>query len=140
MEIKNMLGYKLGVCTRRMKRKMDMQLAEYDLTTSQWAVVKLLQEKGELTQKQIADELLGDKATAGEVIRRLEKRDYITKRCSDTDKRAYLVNLTQKAGDVIPKIEQKAISQTKEALADTSQDEEELFYKVLDTIIKNLEE
>lgn len=38
---------------------MDKYLSEYKLTTSQWSVIKLLSDKGELSQAQIADKLNG---------------------------------------------------------------------------------
>lgn len=45
MEIQNILGYLLNTSARFIKREMDKNLDKYDLTTSQWAVIKLLYTK-----------------------------------------------------------------------------------------------
>lgn len=134
------LGYLIGTCNRLMKREMDLQLEEYSLTTSQWAMIKLLSEKGPLSQKEIADELHGDKATAGEVVKRLEAATYITRSASEKDKRAYIVTLTSKALALIDDSVKKSALVNEKALCNLSSDEITNFYKTLNQIILNMEE
>lgn len=50
MEMQNILGYMLNTSARFIKRKMDKNLEEYEITTFQWAVLKLLSQKEQLTR------------------------------------------------------------------------------------------
>lgn len=138
MKIKNSLGYLLGTSTRLMKRRMDFNLNEYGVTTSQWAILKLLSEKKQLTQKQIADELCSDKTTVGEIIKLLYEKNYIEKTTNDLDKRAFNINLTTKAKDIIDEIERKGIDVIEGALQGLDVEQIELLYKILHQIIVNL--
>src|SRR5476649_886420 len=91
MEIQNMLGYLLNASARFIKREMDESIKKYNLTTSQWAVIKLLYNKKELTQAQIAEELKSDRATAGNVILNLYEKQYVNKVIGEKDRRTYVI-------------------------------------------------
>lgn len=138
MEIQNILGYLLNTSARFIKRKMDKNLEVYNLTTSQWAVIKLLFNKNELTQAQIAEKLNADRATAGTVILNLYEKKYINKVIDKNDKRSYVISLTQKAKDVVKEIDLIAENVTKEALEGVSEDNTKVLYDVLKKIIVNL--
>lgn len=138
MEIKNSLGYMLGASTRLIKRRMDKNLEDYGITTSQWAVLKLLAEQEQLTQKQIADGLSSDKATVGEIIKLLNKKGYVEKVINDRDKRAFLIKLTTKAKVMVNDLVSKASFVNEIALKGFSDKETELLRDMLNKIIENL--
>jgi DNA-binding MarR family transcriptional regulator len=140
MEIQNILGYLLNASARLTKRKMDRELEMYHLTTSQWAILKLLDTKHELTQAQIADELLGDRSTAGTVIFKLIDKGYLAKSLDTNDRRAYVVKMTQKAEGIIQHIETKAEEISSQALKGLSEEEIAVLYHSLNQIITNLSE
>lgn len=138
MEIQNILGYLLNTSARFIKRKMDKNLEAFNLTTSQWAILKLLYNKGELTQAQIAYELRSDRATTGAVILNLHEKEYIHKVIDKNDRRSYIVSLTEKAKDIVVQIELVADNITKEALSGISEDDIKVLYEILRQIINNL--
>lgn len=138
MEIQEVLGYMLGASSKLIKRTMENYLRKYDITTSQWAVLKLLDTRIPLTQSQIANELLGDKATIGEVIQRLYEKDYIEKSFSKNDRRAYLISLTPKAKNAVKDIERMVNEVTEKAIKGFTEDDIQLLYKFLNHIIDNL--
>jgi DNA-binding MarR family transcriptional regulator len=138
MEIQDILGYLLGSSSRLIKRTMDNYLCKYNITTSQWAVLKLLDAKIQLTQSQIANELLGDKATVGEIILRLYEKNYIEKSFDKNDRRSYLISLTPKAKNVIKDIEKMVNEVTEKALKGLTGDDMQILYKFLNQIIDNL--
>ncbi|MDF2503629.1 MarR family transcriptional regulator [Clostridium sp.] len=140
MEIQNILGYLLNTSARFIKRKMDKNLEVYNLTTSQWAVIKLLFNKKELTQAQIADELNSDRATSGTVILKLYEKKYIDKVIDKNDRRSYVISLTQKAKNAVKEIDLIAENITKKALTGLSDDNIKVLYDVLRQIINNLSE
>jgi len=138
MEIQQILGYLLNTSSKLIKRTMDTHLSEYSITTSQWAVLKLLDTKNQLTQTEIAKELLGDKATAGDIILRLYEKKYILKSVSKSDKRMYVVSLTPKAKTLINDMEKKAIAVTNKALDGLDNNDIQILNKSLNQIIYNL--
>ena len=140
MEIQEILGYMLNTSSKLIKRTMENYLCKYDITTSQWAVLKLLDTRIQLTQSQIANELLGDKATVGEIILRLYEKDYIEKSFSKNDRRAYLISLTPKAKNAVKDIERMVSEVTEKAIKGLSGDDIQLLYKFLNQIIDNLKE
>jgi len=138
MEIQQILGYLLNTSSKLIKRTMDNNLNEYNITTSQWAVLKLLDTKIQLTQTQIAKELLGDKATAGDIILRLYEKNYVEKSIDKNDKRMYVVSLTPKAKNLINDMEKKAIKVTNKALEGLDYNDIQILNKSLNQIINNL--
>lgn len=138
MEIQDILGYLLNTSARFIKRKMDRNLESFNLTTSQWAILKLLNNKNELTQAQIAHELKADRATTGTIIINLHEKEYITKVVDKNDRRSYIISLTQKAKDTVKQIELIAENIIKEALTGVNDDDVKVLYDVLRQIINNL--
>lgn len=140
MEIQNILGYMLNVSAKFIKRKMNREIEKYDLTTKQWAVIRLLYTKKELTQVQIADELKADRATAGNVILNLYKKKYVDRISDENDRRVYKICLTPKAQDIVKKVDVIARNVTDEALKGLKEDDIKVLYYSLNKIINNLSE
>lgn len=140
MEIHDILGYLLNTSARFIKRKMDAELEIYNITTSQWAVLKLLDSKNELTQAQIADALMGDRSTAGTVIFKLIDKEYVKKNLDSNDRRSYVVSMTPKAKRIIKRIEKKAEEISAQALKGLTEDEINILFKSLNKIVINLSE
>lgn len=138
MEIQNILGYLLNTSARFIKRRMDKSLDSFNLTTPQWAILKLLYNKNELTQAQIAYELKADRATTGTIILNLYEKEYIHKVIDKNDRRSYIISLTQKAKDIIKQIELIVNNITNEALEGVSEEEVKVLYDTLKQIINNL--
>ncbi|MCX7711114.1 MAG: MarR family transcriptional regulator [Clostridia bacterium] len=140
MEIHDSLGYLLNTSARMIKRKMDACLEKYTITTSQWAVLKLLDTKEVLTQAQVAEGLRGDRATMGSVIQRLQEKKLIDKVLDTKDRRAYLVCLTPVAKEMIKDIEKMAQDVFAEALKGFEESDIEVLYRSIRRIIANLSE
>lgn len=138
VEIQNILGYMLNTSARFIKRRMDKNLENYKLTTSQWGVIKLLSKKDQLTQAQIADELKADRATAGTIISNLYEKKYIDKIVDKNDRRSYVISLTEKAKNTVKEIDLIAEMVTQEALSGIDDNNIKAFYDVLKQIIDNL--
>ncbi len=138
MEIHEILGYLLSASARLIKRKTDYELEKYDITTSQWAVLKLLDSKTELSQAQISDELMSDRATIGAVLFKLLDKGLIQKNLDPVDRRSYVVCLTQKSKDIIKEIEGSVAKITDEALKGMSKEDIDRFFRSLNIVINNL--
>lgn len=67
--------------------------------------------EGDLSQTELGDELYLDKASVVRMLDYLEKAGCITRCQNPCDRRAHILNLTEKARKMIPEIE-KAINET----------------------------
>ncbi|TCL54772.1 DNA-binding MarR family transcriptional regulator [Kineothrix alysoides] len=139
-DIHNSIGYLLNISARLIKRNLDLKLIEFDITTSQWAILKLLSVELTLTQAQIAEKLNSDRATCGSVIDRLTNKKLVLKRMNTADRRAFDISLSQKGIDIVESLTKLASETNKQALQGISECDIETLYKVLHQIANNLED
>ncbi|NLQ30476.1 MarR family transcriptional regulator [Streptococcus mutans] len=138
MEIQNSLGFILNTSAKLMKRRLDTELkAGFDITSSQWAVLKLLSCEEDLLQAEISDKLNADRATCGAVIEKLMSKGFVTKTLSKDDRRSYKVKISPKALAILEKMAQKADEVNDLAIQGLTSDELKIFIKCLHTITGN---
>lgn len=138
MELNESLGYVLNLCARLMKRDLERQLKEYDITTSQWAALKLLSQESNLTQAEMAEKLNSDRATVGSVLDKLIRKNYVTKTLREDDRRSYRVEILPAACELVESISAKAKETNRAATEGLSKNEVEILINSLKTIIDNL--
>ncbi|HBU12828.1 MAG TPA: MarR family transcriptional regulator [Clostridiales bacterium] len=140
MKIQKSLGYLLNLCARLMKRTLDAELIKYDITTTQWGVLKLLSQENHLSQAEIADRANGDRATLGAVIDKLIAKGLVKKELSPKDRRSYIVTILPSATIIVDEVSQLAENVNHLALQGLSQEQMDTFTECLRVILLNLEE
>ena len=55
MELNESLGFLLNISAKLIKRNLDLLLIDYNITSSQWAVLKALSLENNLSQAEIAE-------------------------------------------------------------------------------------
>ena len=128
----------LGKSARLLKRQLDTQLKFYDITTTQWALLKILSQHDSLTQAEIALKLASDRATVGSIIDRLIDRQLISKHLSPNDRRAYKVKISDSGIELMKKATEIADNCCSNATDGLSEEEIQIFRKCLSKIISNL--
>ncbi len=80
------------------KSKFNEIVTKYDLTFTQWQVLKVINmsENKELNINEIILELHSDKATISQVIKNLEKKGMVNVKKDNLDKRKKNISLTNK--------------------------------------------
>ncbi|AXQ77888.1 MarR family transcriptional regulator [Streptococcus chenjunshii] len=139
MELNTSLGYLLNISAKLIKRNLDLLLKDYNLTSSQWAVLKLLSSENHLSQADIAEKTNTDRATCGAVIDKLIAKQMVYKSLSSNDRRSYIVSLSSNTGELVNHISHLAEQTNHQALQGFSADEQKQLIAFLHTIIKNLE-
>ena len=76
-------------------------LSDYDLTTSQFAVLEALYHLGTLSQRDLADKLLKSTGNMSLVLKNLEKRDLISRERDPGDRRYMRVCITEKGRELL---------------------------------------
>ncbi len=140
MTIQKSLGYRLNLCARLIKRKLDAQLQRYDITTTQWGVLKLLSQENNLSQAEIADRANGDRATFGAVIDKLIAKGLVSKELSQKDRRSYIVKILPTAEKIVKEVSILAESINSLALQGLSEDQIDALNECLRIIVANLED
>ncbi len=138
MEIQQSLGYLLNTSARLMKRKLDLQLKAYGITTAQWAVLKLLSVEDNLSQAEIADKTNADRATCGAVIDKLISKELLQKELYENDRRSYRVRILPPALAIVNKVTLLAKGVNELSVNGLSDTEISILTQCLNTIISNL--
>lgn len=101
--------------------------AGFDLTSVQFAALNVISQKPNLDQATVAGLIAYDRATIGGVIDRLENKGLIKRSPSKTDRRAKLVELTEKGKDVLNQLIPIVSSLQNDILTGLNEEEREQF-------------
>lgn len=94
-------------------------LKKYDLYSSQWTVLFCIHSNGAMSMAEMCKYLNVEAPTITRTVSRLEQLGWITV-SQGQDRREKIVNLSQKATDQLPEIEQSVIAFEKKRLANMS--------------------
>lgn len=79
---------------RAVRRAFNEHLAAIDLTMSEGALLSYVDDRGAMTQRELADLLHVSRASAGSIIDGLYHRGLVTRSSDPADKRVWLIGLT----------------------------------------------
>jgi DNA-binding MarR family transcriptional regulator len=109
----------------------------YDITIDQWLVLKTLHENKSISQNEIAELVFKDFASITRIIEILVQKAYITRKINTTDRRKFVLEITENGNKIIEKIYPIVIENRKQALTDLSIDEINNLKIQLEKIITN---
>ena len=106
MRAESNLGGLLGKASRLLSNRFNQDLTTYGLTIEQWSLLAVLWSEDAQNQTSLQQELLKDKATITSLVGYLVKNGFVFKDRDETDKRAFIISLTDKGremqGSTIP--------------------------------------
>lgn len=85
-------------------------LSDYDLTTSQFAILEALYHLGTLSQRELADKLLKSTGNMSIVLKNIEKRGLISRERNPEDNRYMRVCITGSGRDLIESMFDKHVA------------------------------
>ncbi len=141
LQLKNQLCFPLYICSKEVIRKYTPLLDKLDLTYTQYIVMLYFWDQEKSNVKEIGKILLLDSSTLTPLLKKLEKKGYITRVRSTLDERNLEVELTDKGKALknkargIPEEMKKSIGLTDEEDATLKA----LLLKVLRNIEKELD-
>ena len=95
----------LMATARAIRRAFNARYADLDLNVTQASLLAYLDERGPLSQTQLAAALGMGRAATGLVITALESRELIERRDNPSDRRAWLIALRPEGESLIPPIQ-----------------------------------
>jgi MarR family transcriptional regulator for hemolysin len=110
------LGFLVHDVSRLRRRVVDRALKPLGVTRSQWWVLAFLSRSDGMSQVALADELDLGKVALGQLIDRLEKTGFVSRRPDGEDRRVKRVYLTKRSHALIARIRDSVSVTEKEIL------------------------
>ena len=138
MRAESNLGGLLGKASRLLSNRFNNDLKVHNLTVEQWSLLAVLWSKDAQTQKSLQEALLKDKATINSLVTYLAKNAFISKLKDSTDKRSFIISLTNKGKQLQNTTIPIAIQNITKATESVEREDLERTLLVLNQIINNL--
>jgi DNA-binding MarR family transcriptional regulator len=104
-----------------MKKRADDFFGQFGLTDVQFNLMNLLYfesgKEGGLSQAQISDMMLVNRANITSLVDRMEKAELVSRTAHANDRRYNIIKLTSKGKNLFAKVEPHYLKQIKEAMA-----------------------
>lgn len=133
------IGFLISDVARLMRTAFDRRVRRLGLTRSQWLVINRLHRRPGATQSELADMLEVEKATAGRMVDRMEKKGWVVRRPDAADRRVNRLHLTAEADLIQLRLAQIAERTVDDALALLSVSEREQFSESMRRIKRRLQ-
>lgn len=131
------LGYRVYEAQRWVSKCLEVALKPYGITSGQWNLINQLDMAGSLSQKALAERTNKEQATITRYLDKLETMGLIVRERDESDRRAHLIVITEKAKDLLKETEVAANAAAACLRKDIPQDKIEVFIEVLTAIRKN---
>lgn len=128
------LGYLFHNVNLSMRKRLEKEIAEFNLPTSHQFGVLLLLSKKHMSQKEISNATLADEPSTTRMLDRMIKKELIVKQKSKEDKRKQIVYITDKGNELLEKIIPVVSKNNKYVENMIDEDELELLYTILNKI------
>lgn len=115
---------------RYLVNQLNDVLKQHGLFSSQWTVLFLLHQKGQMTLTEIWKYLDVEAPTVTRTVTRLETLGWV-ERVQGTDKREKMIDLTAKAMEQFPQIEASVVSFERKMTENLSEEEQALLIQLL---------
>jgi DNA-binding MarR family transcriptional regulator len=96
-EDRRYIGFLISDVARLMRASFDRRVRAIGLTRAQWQVLVRLHRRPGITQSELAELLEVERATAGRLVDRLERKHWVERRADATDRRINRLHLTAEA-------------------------------------------
>ncbi len=105
--LEEVIFYKLesAIKTYRQLAQRNITTSGLDLTVDQWLIMKIVLEKGELKQTEIAEKVFKDAASITRIIDLLINKEYLSREAHENDRRRTQLKLTSKGKSILSKVQ-----------------------------------
>ena len=98
----NRFGELLYILHKNNRKYLNNSLAEYDLNLLQAMCLLTIEQKNDMTQKELTEILYLTKSGITKALNKLQKEGFVIKEKSVNDNRKFILKLTEKGEDIIP--------------------------------------
>ncbi|MCR9248938.1 MAG: MarR family transcriptional regulator [bacterium] len=110
---------------------------DFGITIEQWILLKIIEESGQLSQKELAEKSLRDPASITRTLDILQKKGYITREAVENNRRQYHIILTNDGAQFVKKHMKVVKEHRAKSIEGFTTEEVELLRSMLLRIQKN---
>lgn len=132
-------GHKVNQLARLFMKRFNEDLSNVGLFSSQWAFILRLYEQGSSTQKELSEYLAIEPPTVTRTIARMEEAGWVIKE-EGTDRRERKVSLSSAAYEQFATWQKTSDKLEVNALKNINKGDLEIFTKVLQQMMDNLQD
>lgn len=133
------LGFILNKTSLLSKAAFNSKIKEYGISPEQWSLIFRVVQRSGLTQKELSDSTYKDQANITRSIDRLEKKEFLKRVPSESDRRIINIYPTKKAKELVERIVPISEMFNNELMDGFSSEEKEALLKLLKKVYVNLE-
>jgi MarR family transcriptional regulator, transcriptional regulator for hemolysin len=134
------LSFRFDEIVRALSRRVDARLEAYDLSRAQWRLLAYIIRNHGMTQSEIARVLELERASVGQTIDIMERKQLLARTPSQTDRRVWRIEATQKARDLLPELRPMIDRLHDQMFAGFSESEIEQLGDLIDRIVNNIDD
>jgi len=138
-EIEDSLGYLVNRVARNFAKALSHELAPYDVTIAQWAVLVFLWVEDGPTQRQLSRQVAIDDATMARTLDRMERDGLVRRARNQEDRRQINIHLTDRGRELRDPLLPLAVRVNATATEGFSDEERDLVRDLLRRMIAALE-
>ena len=132
------LLFEINETARVIRRAFDKRAAEVGVTRPQWRVLARLKREPGLRQVELADRLDMEPITLCRIVDRLEEAGLVERKADPSDRRAWRLELTDKAAPLARQLRGVAGQLAQQALDGTSEPQRQALQRQLAAIRANV--
>lgn len=133
------LGFIISRTNQKLYNYLTRKFKPYDITPEQWGVLNRLWEKEGISQKEISEVTIKDQTTLTRILDKLERKGYLKRQNSPTDRRVFLIFLTDEGRELERKLVPIAYEVLDNALQGLSEQEKKQLKMLLNKIFMNVD-
>ena len=116
----------------------DAVVRDTGLTTAQAHTIEIVGHAGPIKMKNLAEKIGVTTGTLTVAVDRLEKKKLLVRKPHDTDRRAFLIELTEEGHAYFVQHHQFHIQMTREIVAGLTPEEQNHFAEILEKVLKQI--
>jgi MarR family transcriptional regulator, transcriptional regulator for hemolysin len=128
------IGFLIADVARLMRSSFDRRVKRMGLTRAQWLVLSRLDRHPGISQSELAEMLEVERATAGRMIDRMERRNWLVRRPDPADRRINRLFLTAEARAVQAEMGRIAEGLLDDAMASLDEGEREALTDMMERV------
>ena len=138
LKLENQLCFPLYACAKEVVKRYKPFLDEIDLTYTQYITMMVLWEHREMNVKELGAYLLLDSGTLTPVLKKLEQKQYITRKRDEKDERVLNVTITSLGEE----LKEKAVDipALLGACVALEQEEAQTLYRILHKLMRTFQD
>jgi DNA-binding MarR family transcriptional regulator len=132
------LGFILCHADLKMKNNLLRKIKSFDITTEQWMILNRLFEEPGINQKELSERTLKDQGSLTRTLDRMEKKGLVQRQINPTDRRSFLIYLTDEGYALRDRIVPIAVECIEDAVKGFTEEEVDTLVALLKKLILNL--